>query len=153
MLVTAVLTDGSTEKIKGGGLISGSLGYETDISESLLLKLSAGIKFDTIMASNSDIFFERFPLEAILFAKGEKVHFGVGVSHHTGVKLTGDVALFVPTVNFDDATGLVVQVDYLLNERGYLSLKYTAIDYQVSSNSSKLDGSSIGVIIGFRFGK
>ena len=66
------------------------------------------------MASNSDIFFERFPLEAILFAKGEKVHFGVGVSHHTGVKLTGDVALFVPTVNFDDATGLVVQVDYLL---------------------------------------
>ena len=151
-LVTAILVDGTTEKITGGGLLSGTLGYESDISESLLLKLSAGLKFDTIIASNSDLFFSRYPIEAILFAKGEQFHLGVGLTHHNGVKLTGDPAFAIPSVNFQNATGYVVQLDYLLSERGYLSLKYTAIDYQVTSAAPKLDGSSIGLIIGFRFG-
>ena len=152
-LVNAIFIDGSTDSIEAGGLLSGSLGYETDITDSLLLKLSAGLKFDMFLAGNSDVSFDRYPLEALVFVKGEKFHLGVGLSYHTGVKLTGDAALFLPTINFDDATGYVVQLDYLLSEQAYLSLNYTGIDYQASSGGPTIDGSSIGLVIGLKFGK
>lgn len=77
-LVTAVFTDGSSESLKAGGLLSGALGIETDISESVYMKLSAGLKFDTILAENTDVFFERYPLEALFFYRNENIHIGAG---------------------------------------------------------------------------
>ena len=152
-IVTAVFTDGSTESIKAGDLISGAIGIESDITDSLLLKLSAGLKIDLILAENADLSFERMPFEAMLFFKGETLHLGAGITHHRNVRLRGDFGLGIPTVDYEDATGYAVQLDYLLNERGYLSLKYTAIDYQVFSGGPDIDGSSIGILIGLRFGK
>ena len=56
-LATVDFFDSDSQSIEAGGLISGSVGYETDLSESILMKLSAGIKFDTIAATNADIDF------------------------------------------------------------------------------------------------
>ena len=81
------------------------------------------------------------------------MHFGVGITQHTGVKRTVDGFLNSGSLDFEDATGLVMQIDYLLNERGYLSLKYTSIDYQPVNSNFEIDGSSLGILIGFRFGK
>jgi len=141
------------ESIEAGGLISGSVGYETDINESLLAKFSAGIKFDSITASNGDVDFTRYPLTAMLFMKGQDLHFGVGLTKHTGVELSVDGFTGSATADFDDATGFVVQIDYLLNERGYIGLKFTSIDYELSNSNEEVDGSSIGILAGFRFGK
>ena len=141
------------QKIEAGGLLSGSVGYEADINESLLAKLSAGIKFDSISASNGDVDFTRYPLTAMLFMKGENLHFGLGLTRHIGVELSVDGFSGATTADFDDATGFVAQLDYLLNERGYISLKFTSIDYELANSSIEVDGSSIGLLVGFRFGK
>jgi Outer membrane protein beta-barrel domain len=152
-LASATFTSGSSESIHAGGLISGSLGYEADIGDTLLVKLSAGIKLDAITATNGNVDFTRFPLNAMIFKKGEKFHFGIGITQHTGVELSGDGLASFSTVEFDDATGLILQVDYLLNERAYMSLKLTSIDYQQINSNVDIDGSSLGILIGYRFGK
>ena len=152
-LATVDFFDSDSQSIEAGGLISGSVGYETDLSESILMKLSAGIKFDTIAATNADIDFFRYPLNCMIFYKTKNLHFGAGITQHLGVKLSIDGAFGSDTANFKDATGLVLQMDYLLNERGYLSLTFTSIDYEQANFNGSVDGSSIGVLIGFRFGK
>lgn len=153
-LATVSYFSGYSESVEAGGLISGSVGYEMDMSESILVKLSAGIKFDAVTAENGDVDFTRYPLTGMIFLKGEDLHLGVGVTQHTGVKLEVDGFFSPGSVDFDDATGLVLQLDYLLNERGYVSLSYTAIDYEPSNVSGiDVNGNSIGVVIGYRFGK
>jgi len=151
-LATLDFFSSDSQSIEAGGLISGSIGYEADMSESILMKFSAGIKFDAITASNADVDFFRYPLNGMLFYKTENFHFGAGITQHLGVKLSADGQFGSDTVNFKDATGLVLQVDYLLNERGYLSLTYTSIDYELDNNAT-VNGNSFGILIGFRFGK
>lgn len=152
-LATVSIFGSGNESIEAGGLLSGSVGYEADINESLLAKLSAGIKFDSITASNGDVDFTRYPLTAMLFIKGEDLHFGVGLTKHTGVELSVDGFSGAATADFDNATGFVAQLDYLLNERGYISLKFTFIDYELANSNLEVDGGSIGILAGFRFGK
>lgn len=153
-LATVSFWGADSQSVEGGGLISGAIGYEQDISDIFLMKLSAGIKFDTVNASNGNVDFTRFPLTGMLFVKGVDLHYGVGITQHTGVELSVDGFFSSGNVEFDDATGFVMQVDYLLNERGYISLTYTSIDYQpVYSSSADVNGNSLGVLIGFRFGK
>ena len=151
-LATVSFFGGEDQSIDAGGLISGSIGYEVDISDMLLIKASAGIKFDSIPASNIDVDFTRTTMNGMVFFKGEKFHFGVGVEQHSNIELSIDGFAGSATAEFEDATGLVMQLDYLLNERGYIGFKLTSIDYQQPNSSVEIDGSSFGILIGFRFG-
>ena len=152
-LADASFAGGSSESIEAGGLISASVGYQSDISDALLIKLSFGLKLDVISAENGDIDFTRYPITAMLFNKGEKFSFGAGLTQHTGVELSGSGFASFSTVEFDDATGLVLQLDYTLNDRSYISLTYTSIDYNPVNTTEEIDGSSLGLLIGLHFGK
>ena len=152
-LAKVSFSDGFDDSIKAGEGMSASAGYEVDINETLLVKFSAGFKFDLIIADNGDADFIRLPLNAMLFIKQKKLHFGVGLTQHTGVELSGDGFLNFNTFEFEDATGIILELDYLLNERAYLGLKLTSIDYQLEHSDEDIDGSSLGIVIGFRFGK
>lgn len=153
-LATVSFYGADSESVEAGGLISAALGYEFDITDTFLVKLSAGIKIDMVTASNGDVDFTRYPLTGMVFLKGEDIHVGAGITQHTGVDLNVDGFLSSGSIDFDDATGLVFQVDYMLNERGYLSLTYTAIDYEPANSSGiEVNGNSLGFGIGFKFGK
>ena len=121
------------------------------VAASLLLRSSRILA--AITADNGSIDFTRYPLTAMLFIKAEKLNFGVGVTQHTGIELTGDGVTSFTTVDFDDATGLVLQLDYLLGKRAYMSLQLTSIDYQPVNSSIEVSGNSLGLLIGYRFGK
>jgi len=152
-LATVQFLSGPDESIEAGGLLSASLGYELDVSDILLFKASAGFKTDTIIASDIDADFTRFPLTGMVFLKAENFHIGAGVTQHTNVELSVDGFSGSATAKFDDATGIIFEVDYLLNKHGYLGIKFTSIDYQLPGSSVDVDGSSIGVVLGLRFGK
>jgi len=146
-------SNGYDDSIKAGEGISASVGYEVDINETLFVKFSAGFKFDLVSAENGDVDFTRFPLSAMLFMKQKDLHFGVGLTQHTGVELSGDGFFNSNTIEFEDATGFVIELDYILNERAYLGLKLTFIDYQPVNSNQDIDGGSLGIVIGFRFAK
>lgn len=152
-LATVSFFGSDDQSIEAGGLISASLGYELDISDTFLIKASLGTKFDNVPASNIDVDFTRTTMNGMVFLKGDEFHFGVGVTQHTDIELSIGGFAGSGTADFEDATGMVMQLDYLLNERGYLSLKLTSIDYQHPNSSIEFDASSIGIILGYRFGK
>lgn len=144
---------GGSETIEAGGLLSGSVGVITDIQDNMELRLSLGFKYDFVTAENAEITFMRMPLTAMLFSKGEKISFGAGATYHLDpeAELTG--SLGGGTVQYDDAFGLVAEIDHTLGERGYVGMKFTLIDYDVSNCAfcSSKNGNSIGFVIGARF--
>lgn len=159
VVATVLFVDGSTETLKAGELLSGSIGLIADINDDLELRSSLGIKMDLLLAENGDASFTRFPLEAMLFTKGESVSFGLGVSYHIGPNfnasgLSGGSDI---NVNYDDALGVVAEADYMLGsqKQAYLGIKATFIEYDRTTSgfgvASAINGDSIGVVIGVRF--
>jgi len=149
-LASVTFTDGTTETMHAGGMISFSAGLISEIEEGLELRASIGIKFDTITASNGDMDFTRYPINAMVFKKGELLNVGIGATYHLSPSfqatgpLTGNI-----TYDFDNALGFVVEVDYPLNEKSYLGIKATAIDYTLGS--ATINGNSLGVVVGIMF--
>lgn len=149
-IITATFTNGDTEKIKGGELLSLSVGLGMDVQENLEARLMAGIKFDTINAENGGVDFYRYPLEALLMYKAaEKVYLGGGLSYHLNPKISADGIATGSNIDFDNALGFVIEMDYVLSNGGYLGIKFTSIDYEAFGQSAS--GNSIGGLLGFRF--
>ncbi len=149
-MVTATFTNGDTEKIKGGELISLLAGVGTGVAEDLEARLMLGVKFDTIDAENGSVDFFRYPLEALLMYKAaEKVYLGGGLAYHLNPNISGDGIATGANVDFDNALGLALQLDYILSNGGYLAVKLTSIDYEAFGQS--VSGNSIGALLGFRF--
>lgn len=149
-LITATFTNGDTEKLKAGQLISLSAGLGINAAENLEARFMAGVKFDTINAENGDLDFYRYPVEALLMYKAnEKVFIGGGLSYHLNPSISGDGVASNANIDFDNALGFAVELDYLLSNGGYFAFKLTSIDYEAFGQS--FSGNSIGGLFGFRF--
>lgn len=155
-LVTATFVSGSTQTIEAGGLYNFALGVGFDINEKVTSRITFGIKQDSITASNGNIEFTRYPLDALVFYKTDSWLFGGGITYHTNVKLSGDGLASGLSANFDDSMGFILEADYLFgNKKGYVGGRYTMIDYDTvpsaTVNAATVDGNSIGVVVGYRF--
>jgi hypothetical protein len=149
-LAVATLTNGDTEKIKGGQLFSLSAGIAQGFAENIEGRLMLGVKYDSISADNGDIDFIRFPIEVFaLYNASDKVNLGGGLSYHLNPSLSGGGIATGVDADFDNALGFVLVAEYMLKNGGYLAIKLTSIDYDVSNVS--VSGNSIGGILGFRF--
>ncbi len=149
-LAIATLTNGDTEKIKGGQLFLFSAGIAQGFAENIEGRLMLGVKYDSISADNGDIDFIRFPIEAFAFYKvADRINIGGGLSYHLNPSLNGDGIATAIDADFDNALGFALVAEYMLKNGGYLAIKLTSIDYDVSGVSAS--GNSIGGILGFRF--
>ncbi|MBO6753528.1 MULTISPECIES: hypothetical protein [Spongiibacter] len=165
-IVNAAVTDGgddlakvqfknaSSEKIKAGSLLMLGGGVLIQPRGSAFsYQLTANYHFDSITAKNGDASFDRFPLEALVFYNNGQHRFGVGVSHHLSPEVEFDFDDFAKeTVEFDDATGFVVEYNYEISERVWLGLRHTSITYEVSDiNGAEVDGDHFGLTAHFAF--
>lgn len=144
------LTSGS-EEIKAGELLSASVGMIGDVDDEMEFRASIGLKLDAITAINGEADFTRFPLELMLFTRNESVNFGLGLSYHLDPEYTEEGSFFGGnfTMQFDDAVGVVAEMDIKFSTGGYVGLKATFIDYE--AGPIEFDGNSLGVVIGIRF--
>ncbi|SRR5579871_3928938 len=157
-LFTVVYTDGSTQDVLAGQGLSafGGLALEglADLNPLTIdLQATLGVKFSTIsQASNADVSFFRFPAELLVMGHVGDLRFGAGPTYHFANSLTGSGALSAINVNFDNALGLVTQVDYTFAKSWNLGVRYTSISYQSpSSGIGKTDASNFGIEAGYFF--
>lgn len=128
--------DGDREKdeIKAGEqfLLFGGLYYEnvTAPDRAWGAQFNLGWFFNYISADNGDVSLTRFPLEVIPYARINKLRLGLGLTHHTSIELDDD-ALLNTSVEFEDATGLVVIAEYMVSDKVGLGLRYVDIDYDL----------------------
>ena len=152
-MVTAVFVDGSTEKIKAneGVYVGGGAAIVND-RRDWEFHLTLAYKFTMIDASNGDVEWTRFPLEALAFYRFQKVRLGGGVAHHINPALEGSGVVGGLDVKFKNATGLVLQADWRITEALAAGVRYTALEYDAKgpfTGSSNSDG--LGVTFSWSF--
>lgn len=152
-MVRAVFVDGSTQTIKAneGVYLGGGAAIVND-RRDWEFHLTLAYKFTMIDASNGDVEWTRFPLEALAFYRFQRVRLGGGLAYHINPRLEGSGVVGGLDVKFKNATGAVLQADWQFTEALALGLRYTAIEYDAKgafTGSSKSDG--FGVSFSWRF--
>ena len=149
-LVTAQFSNGSSESIKANELLylGGGASIITD-SKDIEVEVTLSYKFKNISATNGDIKWTRFPLEALVFYRMPKFRLGGGLTYHVGPKLSGSGVVGGLNVKVDDALGVVLQGDYLFTQKASLGLRYTNLSYKANGVSANSNG--VGVTFGVRF--
>jgi hypothetical protein len=145
----ATFTTGSSESIKANELfyIGGGASILTD-SKDIEVELTISYKFDEINASNGNVKFTRYPLDALVFYRFPKYRLGGGLTYHLDPKVSSSGAGTGNTA-YDDALGLVLQADYLITPKVSVGGRYTSLKYKVGGTSA--DSSGVGITFGMRF--
>lgn len=152
-LFQATYTNGDTVKIDAGDMFQIGMGttFQTmpEHYPDLETQLSVGYKFDAANATNGDITWQRFPIEALQFYTIPAWRFGGGLTYHLNPSLQGSGVAAGVDVNFDNTLGVIVEVDYVMG-KAYIGGRITRIDYTVSNTNVSASGNSIGVTFGYR---
>lgn len=148
-LIKATSSSGSTS-LKAGGLIYLSIGSVYKFEDPRFqIQGSFGYHFDTLHADNGTADFERVFFEIIPFyAFDDKIRLGVGI-----------VNVFAPSysdpfdkVEFDDAIGTVVEIDWRLSKNGWWGIRAVNLDYDATSINGfpavgTIDGNYLGLMV------
>jgi len=144
-LVSVTFLSGNTESIDAGDGVSISAGAVADHG-SFEMRYKAGIKFDSIDAANGSLDWDRYTFDALAMYKYSKSwKIGAGLTYHVDPELSGS-GIISGSAKFDNAVGLMAEVDYFWNNIGYVGLVITAIDYEI--NGVEFDGNSVGINVG-----
>ena len=81
--------------------------------------------------------------------------FGGGAAYHWDVELDGSGVASNASAEFDDAIGVVAEIDYYFSENAYVGLQYLNIEYDrlatLGNSALTFDASSFGLIIAGRW--
>ena len=152
-LVTAMFTDGETEKIRAneGFYFGGGLAV-IDAQRRLEFHATLGYKFAVINADNGELEWTRFPLEALAFYRFPRVRVGGGLAYHMSPRLEGDGVVGGLDVKFKNALGAVLQADWRISEKIAAGVRYTLIDYDAKGDSSgEAKANGLGVAFSMHF--
>lgn len=139
------------ESIKAGELVqfAGGFLYEKN---KFQLQTTLGYYVDGIFGENGETSFTRWPIEVLAFWKTDKLRLGTGITHHLNPEFELDIDYEQKIeVDFDDATGFIIQGDYLIIDSLALGLRFTNIEYEEKDTGSKVDGDSVGLILSYIF--
>jgi hypothetical protein len=151
-LVNVTFTDGSTASVKAneGFYFGGGASIVTD-SKLVEIELSLAYKFSMINASNGDIDWTRWPLEALVFYRLDKVRLGGGLTYHLNPEVDGSGVATPLNIKFDDALGFVLQADYRLSDKMAIGMRYTNLKYEVDGSSASAKSNGLGFTFSHRF--
>ena len=149
-LITVQFSDGSSESIKANELLSlgGGVSIVNDAGD-IETELTLSYKFRMVTATNGDVTFSRWPLDALVFYRLPELRLGGGLTYHLGPELSGSGFAGGLNVKFDDALGLLLQADYRVTPKINLGVRYTSLDYKLRINGVSATAKSNGVGIVF----
>ncbi len=152
-LVTAVYESGRADTLRAGGKLSYAGGFEYRFVAPFTLQFTVGYHVDRADASDGNIRFSRYPAELVgFYDMGKKWRVGAGVRHVTsvGVKSKGapDDSF---NAKFDDATGALVEIEYMFNARVGVKLRAVKESYKLSNTSFKANGDHVGLFLNTYF--
>ena len=144
--------NGDNDNIKAGELAIFSAGaiYE---QENWQVQGTIGYYSDRASGDNGDVCFTRIPLEVLGFWKKDKFRIGAGITHHLSPEFEIDIDGNAGNgaVDFDNATGFVIQGDYFFANQFGLGLRFTSVEYETELSAEKIDGDSVGIMFSFAF--
>lgn len=150
-LATVQFTNGDTDKIKAGGLVHASAGVLwAPVDLPMSVQVMAGYHVDEVSASNGDLRFSRYPIEALFFYNGVKDwRFGAGARHASSPRLKTDISGVTSQTEFKNANGFVAEIGFQVTRNFWINGRYVKEDYKVErfgsgGNSVSLSGTAKG---------
>jgi hypothetical protein len=143
-LATVVYTDGSTDSIKGGGLVHVFGGAEFRLGSEVTVQATIGYHVDeTTGASNGSLRFSRYPIELLAhYAITPNFRLGGGARFVNSAKIDSRGVLSGARVDFDSTVGGVIEGEYLVTPSIGLKLRAVSEKYKVGGVSA--DGNHVG---------
>lgn len=152
-IVTAVFTNGDREEVKANeGFYLGGGAAFIDDPRNLEYHLTIAYKFAVINASNGDIEWTRFPVEALAFYRFPRVRLGGGLAYHVNPRLDGSGVVGGLDIKFKNALGLILQADWRITDKIALGGRFTMLEYDAkapASGTAKSNGVGVAFSINF----
>ena len=122
----------SGRSLRAGELLQFSYGYKF-LSEELpkrQVDLRAGLKLSLIDVEGGDASFYRYPLELVFYYRPvERFGFGLGGAYHLYPTYELDAGSVDDEIEFDDAFGYFLHVEYQINPSVGIGARWLSIDY------------------------
>lgn len=152
-LATVTYRDGSTQDIRGGGLVALYGGGEVKFGEKFTLQTTVGYHVDdTRAATNGSVRFTRYPLDLVgLFHLNDNVRLGVGVQHVSSPKLVGSGVVSDVQARFKSTTGVIATGEYLFSNKLGLALRVVSEKFEPEGGGEKVSGDHIGLMLNYYF--
>lgn len=143
------------EDIRAGELVAFALGAAYQFPDSpLQLQATVGYHSDGIIADNGDTDFSRVPVELLAFLSLGRQRIGGGITHHINPEFDVDID-FLPRdrVEFDNATGFVLQYDFRVTPFLAIGARLVNIEYEPENifRGPDVDGDHFGITLTFLF--
>lgn len=150
-VATVFFKDNSDQSITAGqGLALSVGGYFRPVADSRFeIEASVGYKYATTKASNADVHFSRTLLQLEgLYRWPNGFYLGAGLMQNLGPTIHGDG--FFDDVEFDDASGLNLEIGWR-----WISVHYVNMSYSTNNNlfDGDVDASHVGLRFTYRFGQ
>ncbi len=147
-LVIVVFTNGDRQNIKANrGLFFGGGVSIVNDAKDIETELALTYKVDDIVASNGDVTWSRWPIDALMFFRTSSVRVGGGLTYHLNPDLSGSGVASGLNVNFKNSLGYILQADWRITEKLSLGARYTILDYELSgTTNSKVGSNGLGIV-------
>jgi hypothetical protein len=153
-LVSVQYTTGSSKTIKAGGMANFYGGFEYSFKDMpVSLQATIGWHYDRTAATNGNVVFARYPLEALaMYRANESIRVGGGLRYASSPSLSGSgVVSNLGTTKFDPSVGGIVKAEYLFGNRYGAELRYVSESYKLKGTDTSFDGSHVGIGINVYF--
>jgi len=143
---------GDTRDVKAGNRVAlwGGVEYRMPASQ-LAVQGTFGYHFDNTSASNGNIRFERFPIEAsLLWSANAQWRLGGGLRYASNARLVSDGATDIGNHDFQSELAPLVMIEWLpAPKAGGIQLRYVHETYKI--NGVSIDGSHVGLGYNYYF--
>lgn len=141
-----------TSNIRAGSGAQISAGAEYRFNPTFAVQGTAGYQMDDAVGINGSLRFVRNPYELIGYARVyEGWRLGVGARIVEHARIRGEGVAQQADVNFERATGGVVELEYLFNQHAGVKVRYARESYQLTGDPEKISGNQAGVFINAYF--
>lgn len=153
--------DGSSGKVKAGSGVGFDIGiYVQPKNSPVHVALNYGFLNDNESAENGEIEFKRKVIDLFVYYNFNSNHqLGFGLIQHSDAKFSYNISDSFK-INYDDASGMGIEYNYLFSERMTMGIKYVDISYQPEHEFitdgtnyyqlNELDGSHFALGLNFR---
>ncbi len=158
------LVETSEEDLEAGAGVYGDIGVLHQPEGSpLSYQATFGLKLNFVDFDGGDADIVSLPLNFMMFYNNAaNYRFGVGATYELSPEYTVDGAGINTNIEFDDSLGFAIEAGYFLNEKAFLGVRYTAIDYDMPAGQmlvstsggspvSSIDANNLGIHIGIKF--
>lgn len=151
-LATAEYEDGGEIDIRAGSMLSLYGGMEYAVTPEVALQATVGYHVDNASADNGDIRFSRYPVELLaLYKVSPTWRIGGGVRFVNSPKLSSSGAGYIGNYKFENATGAVLEAEYMTNAKWGVKVRYVSEKYEEKISGFKSDGNHVGVLLNYYF--